>query len=58
MLRVQRKQRGRWDLCRHASLCSSKQSCFCAHKTEEKVRLTGQTVWIKDGIAITNNQID
>ncbi|EZK20394.1 hypothetical protein AB26_3214 [Escherichia coli 2-011-08_S1_C2] len=27
-------------------------------KTEEKVRLTGQMVWIKDGIAITNNQID
>ncbi|NWK89551.1 hypothetical protein FE241_19905 [Raoultella terrigena] len=62
MLRVEREQIGRWDLCRHASLCSSKQSCYShpvsAAKTEENVRLTAQIVTIKEGMEITNNQMD
>ncbi|EIW9477377.1 hypothetical protein FYL58_08350 [Klebsiella aerogenes] len=62
MLRVKRQQIGRWGLCRHASLCSSKQSCYSrpvsATKTEEIVRLTAGILTIKEGMEITNNQMD
>ncbi|AUU92583.1 hypothetical protein CRX67_02420 [Enterobacteriaceae bacterium A-F18] len=60
MLRVQRKQSGRWDLSRHASLCSSKQKLLIrpvsAIKAEEKVRLTAGIITIKERLEIINNQ--